>query len=622
MRRYTSGYSVALVRRLVSSVPALLIAPLVLAGCRGSTDKAGGVRAQSTKPTVLTVANPLADSDQLRVFVAKVGQLSHGSLRIVVRNGWRAGQAAFEKGAIRDVAAGKADLGVVGARAWDAVGVVGLRALGAPFLINSYPLQDAVLRSPITDAMLRALKPLGLVGLGILPGPLQRPLGMTRPLLGPTAYRHLRFGVQQSSVASATIRALNATPVGIASLGPIAGLSAVAWDITNPGQLERGGYLTRNVVLWPRPAVVFASRRVFARLAPAGQRVLEEALAESIASESRLRIAYEAIYAELNCGQPGLRFVTATREDQAALRMAVRPVYAELERDRRTREFISEIEAVRARLARPADSIPHCRTASSLAAAATASSPVDGAYALTIRPTELPRRERVGEQYGSWQLVLDRGVFRFSEQSSSADWLADGSFRVAGSEMIWRVRDALDWGPHGAPDGVPLARGDTLRFGWRRRGTALALTSEDANPRLPALLVRPLTRAADAPGQQPLRNPSVLQGIWAGTATVADELAHGADPTGIPDNSGPLRLIVHGNRCRWEQRAPDGLNWGVGTCRFSGDTLEIDEERADGNESPAPFFVHWSVFRGGLTFRVSPGFSPEDWTFHPWRRVG
>jgi TRAP-type transport system periplasmic protein len=620
MRGRAAGYSVMFVRP-ATWLPVLLVAPLLVAGCSRSVDKAGGVPTRNPKPTVLTLANPLDDA-QARVFVGEVARRSHGSLRIVVKDGWRTGQAADETGTIRDVEAGKADIGVASTSAWDAVGVQSLRALGAPFLIDSYTLQDRVLRSPLTSEMLRGLRGRGLVGLGVLPGPLQRPFGLAGPLLGPTDYRRLHFGIEQSRVASATIRALGAKPVWIPNGRRVAGLGALVWDLTtDPSQFPRGGYMTRNVVLWPRPAVVFAGRRAFARLAPAHRRIVGEALASSIAAETRLRISYEAIYAEINCARPGLHFVTATPEDQGVLRAAVRPVYAELERNAQTRRFISEIEAVRARLAARADSIPSCRIGSSLAAAATASSPVDGAYALTIRASELPASKRVGEQYGSWQLVLDRGVFRFSQQSRNADWNADGSFRVAGHEMVWRVRDALDWGPHGAPNGVPLGRGDRLRFGWHRRGAALVLTAEDADPKLPALLRRPLTRVAGAPGQQPLRNPSSLQGTWAGTDTAADELAHGGDPGGIADNTGPLRLIVRGARCRWEQHAPDGFHWAVGTCRFAGDTLEFDQTMTDGGPG-FPLFIHWSVFRGRLTFRVSPGFSPGNWAFHPWRKVG
>jgi TRAP-type C4-dicarboxylate transport system substrate-binding protein len=567
---------------------------------------------------VLTLANPL-DGDQVRLFVAEVGHLSHGSLRIVVRNGWRARQATAESETIRDVETGKADLGVAGTSAWDSLGVASLRGLDAPLLIDSYALQDKVLRSRRIGKILRGLHRFGLVGLGVLPGPLERPFGMARPLLRPSDYRGARVGVRQSRVAGVALRALGAKPVWIASRGPLPRLGAAEWDLTtDPSRFHRGGSLTRNVVLWPRPAVVFASRRAFARLAPAQQRVLEEALAASIGPETRYRVSYDAIDAALTCGRPGFRLVTATAEGRSALRRAVRPVYAQLERDRQVRRLISQIEAVRARLAEPPDSMPRCRTASSLAAAATGPSPVDGEYEVTVRPTDLPAGKRLPEQYGTWRLVLDRGRFRLSEGSDGADWNADGSVRLAGARMTWTVVDALDWAPHGAPDGVPLARGDTVVFRWRRSGTAIVLAAKGP---LAGLAARPLARVGDAPGQQRLQNPAGLDGVWSYTVTASDYKArrHG-DAGGIEDNIGPLRLAIHGERCRWTQRAPDGFHWGNGTCRFAGDTLEFDQAMTDGGEG-FPFFMHWSLFHERLTFRPAPGVSMIDWT-GPWRKLG
>jgi hypothetical protein len=193
--------------------------------------------------------------------------------------------------------------------------------------------------------------------------------------------------------------------------------------------------------------------------------------------------------------------------------------------------------------------------------------------------------------------------------------------RVVGDEMDWTVAFAGDWGPHGAPDGVPLKPNDVLRFRWARRGSGLQLEQIGAGPALPALSVRPLARVGGAPGQQALENPRAIQGSWTGNATAADVISHHDDPSGISDNTGPLRLTVHGSRCRWTQHAPDGDHWGVGRCRFAGDTIELDMTRTDDNASPFPFFLHWSVFHDRLTFRQAPGPSPEAWTYHPWRRV-
>ena len=95
----------------------------VLAACGASdADKAGSPPAPA-KPAVLTVANPTLDSSDALAFVSAVDRLSHGTIKIVVDSGWRKHQIAYETGLIHDVQAGKTDLGIVGSRAWDTVGV-------------------------------------------------------------------------------------------------------------------------------------------------------------------------------------------------------------------------------------------------------------------------------------------------------------------------------------------------------------------------------------------------------------------------------------------------------------------------------------------------------------------
>ena len=151
--------------------PVVMLAVVaVLAGCTGpGLDKAGG--SQSRRPVVLTLANFIGESVELDGFAGEVRRLLAGTMRIDIRSRWRPGQVDSENGLIGDVSAGKADLGVAGSRAWDSVGVSSFRALSAPLLINSYALQDRVLRSPMTGQMLRGLRPLGLAGIGVLPGP-------------------------------------------------------------------------------------------------------------------------------------------------------------------------------------------------------------------------------------------------------------------------------------------------------------------------------------------------------------------------------------------------------------------------------------------------------------------
>ena len=263
--------------------------------------------------------------------------------------------------------------------------------------------------------------------------------------------------------------------------------------------------------------------------------------------------------------------------------------------------------------------MPRCASAAP-ATTVAAATPADGTYRVTVPRAELPATARAPEQYGVWQIVLDRGLFRLSEDSDTSDWAADGRVRLSGDTMTWTFDNAHDWGPHGAPDGVPVAGGDRLVFRWQRIGGALTLSS--AKGPLPGLSIRPLDRVANAPSQEPLENPSTLQGTWAANLTPAVMLAHHQDPGAIPDNAGPLTLTVRGSDYRWTQRAPDGFHWAVGSLRFSGDTIELDERRTDQGPSGARLFLRWSVFHNRLTFGAAPGVSPYMWGYMAWHRVG
>ena len=68
----------------------------------------------------------------------------------------------------------KANLGIAGTRA-GAVVMRSLRAPGAPLLIDSYALQEQVLRCPFIAQTLNGLAPLGLVGLGVSANGVRRP---------------------------------------------------------------------------------------------------------------------------------------------------------------------------------------------------------------------------------------------------------------------------------------------------------------------------------------------------------------------------------------------------------------------------------------------------------------
>ena len=455
-------------------VPLAVLAVLaVLAGCAGhGLDKAGG--SQARQPVVLTLANFLGDSEELDGFAAEVLRLSGGKMRVDIRSGWRLGQVNFENGLIGDVGAGKADLGVVGSRAWDSVGVSSFRALDVPLLIDSYALQDRVARSPMIGQMLQGLGPLGLAGIGVLPGPLRKPLGITRPLLKPADYTGLRIGVQQSRVADATMRALGATPVWFGSTRPIAGLDGTEQQISSiqGNQYDKvGKYLTANVSLWPRPLVLFANDKAWAALTPEQQRILREAVTGDLAAETQVVRDNERTDTTILCRRGQLRFLTASPADLALLRRTVQPVYDLLERDPQTRAYIRQIEAMHQGIS--PEPAPGCAQAPPLAGKA---GPLDGVWRYTdtaadLRAAGVLQGDIVPENYGTFTMVIDRGRFAVTQEDQQACTWGYGTFAVKGNEF----EQLFTNGGGIAPDNATNKPGEFFTFRWSLYRGALTL---------------------------------------------------------------------------------------------------------------------------------------------------
>jgi TRAP-type C4-dicarboxylate transport system substrate-binding protein len=347
---------------------ALALVTAVLAGCRGAADKAGGGR--HAKPLVLTLANYNFAPVELAPFAREVERRSHGSLRIAFHNFWRQGQTNVETKLIHDVQTGRADMGWVGSRAWDAVGVTSFDALHLPFLIDSYALEQSVLQGPLPARMLRRLEPLGLVGVGILPGELRRVVGVRKPLLRAADFRGLRFGTTQAQAAAATVRALGATPVAFLILTSVRRFGGFDFPVTSfEGNAydAQARYLTTNLAFWPRPLVVFMSRQTNARLTPAQRALLRAAAQVTIPDavgviERRERQAIAAL-----CGRGRVRFVRSPAADLAGIRSAVASVRARA--DAETRDFARAIEQTKLRLAAPAQEVLPCPRVSSTAGA-------------------------------------------------------------------------------------------------------------------------------------------------------------------------------------------------------------------------------------------------------------
>jgi TRAP-type C4-dicarboxylate transport system substrate-binding protein len=605
--------------RLVRFI-ACFAAIAVAAGCQSSSDKAGG---SGHAPSVVLRFASIGGFPQapVQAWIDAVERRSRGSIRIDLQQSWRRGDPRGEEHTLRDLRSGRVDLAWVGARVFDRVGVKSFQPLMAPFLVDSYPLEARVFADPLVRRTLTRARLPGVVVLGVLPGPMRRLAGFAHPFTQPSDFRGQIVGLQDSALSTASLRLLGAVPRATAGAVPVSGLDGYEQQLSSfvgNGFDQSAKYVTANVDLWPRPLVIAAGVKALARLTPAQRTLLREAMS-GVSPTVMQQAAREDVAATSAICRTQMRQATASAHQLALLRTSVAPIYRALAADSETGAVLARIVSLkRATGAPPATMLPCAALVG--ARASDRETPVDGRYELSLRASDLPAATRLPELYGRWQIVLDHGRFRLTQGSDGANWIADGSVRVSGDSMTWRVSDAYDESPHGAPDGTPLQPGDQLSFRWQRGAGQLDLRSLDARPRLPSLGVRALRRIGDAPGQQRLVDPTPLLGTWTVTITAQDFLDHHADPNGIQDNSGPMTLTIGGSRCSWSQRAPSGPGFTRGTCRFAGNTLELDWSATDPKAATAPYFFEWSVFHDRLTLRRSPGFSPDGWAYHPWRR--
>src|SRR5215204_4652411 len=374
---------------LLIAVVAVAIAVAVAVGTNAfdssESDRAGGenpAEPPAGPATTLTLANVNSEPEVLQVFAEKVEELSNGTLRIRFENSWGQGRRGnAEVNVIRDVKAGKADLGWAGSRAFDLVDDRAFGPLHAPMMIDSYALELKVLEDEeVVRPMLESLARLGLDGVGVLPGPLRRPLA-TRRLGAPADWSGMRIGHAGGEQIERSLRALGARPRIIVSSGEFTGLDGVESHVTSiagNGYNREAPYLTGNVVLWPRPLVLFAGERVtqaqlalLRRAARAAAPGVVDYLRDS--DEERLGVI---------CRQD-LKLSFASGSALAQMWQAFRPIYTSLERDAATRATLARIEEIASSLGEPVEAVS-CDDQAPPSAAAIP----DGTYEVTVTPRD------------------------------------------------------------------------------------------------------------------------------------------------------------------------------------------------------------------------------------------
>jgi TRAP-type C4-dicarboxylate transport system substrate-binding protein len=461
------------------------LAALALGGCGGSGDnKAGGQR--DVKPTVLTFANGNGDPHELERFADAVEKRSGGTVQIAFKNRWRPGQDDSEAGLIRDVKAGKADLGWAGTRAFDDVGAPAFDALHAPMLIDSLALEGAVLKSSLPKQMLAELEPAGVAGLGILPGPLRRPLGVER-LVRPHDYAGATIAFGRSQVGARTLAALGARGAVLPATGSIAGYDGVEQQIDSiagNGYDSTASHLTANVALWPRPLVLIANPDVLSSLTDRQRDALTGAAQAVLAPMLALQEREDADGAAVLCRR-GVTFETADKADLAALRRAVQPVYDRLDRRPQTKAAIAQIEALRADAGTPP--APSCtgKAAAAQPAARPKRTALDGVWLMDVTRNEaikemvsrhnmtkvMAKSDLISENWGRWRFALTRGKLYYTQAAEGSRRWTRADYTVKGHTLTFTVTDYGGEAPHGAAEKT----GETFKFHWSRYRDRLTL---------------------------------------------------------------------------------------------------------------------------------------------------
>jgi TRAP-type transport system periplasmic protein len=350
--------------RTVALTATIALAAVGCSGGAASEDKAGG----TGEPVVLQMANTygdLGDLPAIEYFIDRVEELSGGDVRIEVVDRWGDFAPDAEQQVVEAVSHDDVDLGWVGTRVLDTMGVTSFQALTAPMLVDSYVLESTVIESGIPEQMMEGLDDVGVVGLGLLADGLRKPIGVTGPIVRLADWRGITFGTLMSNGQADAIRALGATPAQVFGTqreealdrGMIQGFEFNLSNYSDPKWPHLAPYVTANVNLWPQMDVLLANPASLAALSADQRGWLEEA-ARDAAAESAALADTDAHAVGDACGS-GARFADASPADLTALEAAFAPVYANLQQDPETEAFIEQIQALKESIpAGPALAIP------------------------------------------------------------------------------------------------------------------------------------------------------------------------------------------------------------------------------------------------------------------------
>ena len=598
---------------------------LALAACGGaSSDKAGG--ADKSKPRVLTMVSQSGTTAQLAAFAEELIRLSNGTLKVEFKEGWRPGEAGYEAGTLDDVKSGKIEMAWVGARAFDTVGVTNFQALIAPLLIDSYDLEARVFEEGIPKRMLEGIDQLDLVGIGVLPGPMRKLLGVSQPFVRPRDFAGQVVGLQDSAVAQKTVKALGAAPRPVPAQTSLDGLDAYEQQlgsIAGNRYDSTAKYVTANVNLWPRPLVIVMGQEAFESLTDEQQSALRDAAVAAVAGALAVSRAEDDEAAAILCRR-GMIFAVASETDLAELRSALEPVYAELTADPETKSHIDAIANLKAEIAASAEA-PACTPTESPATASPVKAertPIDGEYEFTTTAEELLAAgspDALAENFGKFRWILGSGRFEMTQKNGASDRWTKGTYVVRKNIVEFTVEAFGGTAPNNASEKT----GEVYTYTWSLYRDQLKLGPVEGAISPETFRAKPWRRVGDVPVAAAKATP--IDGVYRTSFTRAalERSPKLMDAEEINDeNWGDFTLMLSKGRVTFEQTNDVASYSTSGTFAVDGDSIVM--EFTDGGNADEIFAFRWSLYRDTLTFRrdAALGIVPTPYLVNTWHRVG
>ena len=440
---------------------ASLVALMLVMGCSGragGVDKAGGP--VTAAPIILKMANTRGgDSGEAQPFLDELAKVSGGALQLTAEPGFEGATKSIEVGALQAVQSGHADIAIVPTRAYPFVGVTSFDGLMAPMLIDNMELQQQVINDAVASEMVDGVKSAGFAGIGILPGPIRLPDGISRPLLGPATYSGARIAYSASPIAKQGLEALGAIPVEAVFDGQdvrgFDGLEQQAGSVA--GNLYDGVVrsITANVGLWPRSIAIVANADSWAKLTDAQHGWLVQAAKDAVADTASLQARTEDI--TNMCRRNKVKIISASEDQIAQLRRAVTPVYDSLRGNQTTAAYLERIQAIKDRLGstesgQPIDCAALTGHSASTSSPDNSDSKLDGNYLLSFTEKELTAWEPdpFPENWGEFRLVLDHGRFASTQYNEQACTWNYGKYTLTGTTIELTMAGGGGKGPNNA----------------------------------------------------------------------------------------------------------------------------------------------------------------------------